>query len=189
MAELETLKNQINPHFLFNALNTIYYKIDRVNAPARLMVEHFSSLLRYQLYESNEASVEIEKELKFISDYIELQKERLSQNVAINYNELTNAKGFFIAPFILMPLVENCFKHVSQNADEENLITVKSKLENGWFYFTTFNTRAQNADESSTGIGLANVRKRLDLIYPGKYTLAADGAGEVFNLLLEINIG
>ncbi|MES2107331.1 MAG: histidine kinase [Bacteroidota bacterium] len=96
IAELESLKNQINPHFLFNALNTIYYKIDRVNTPARLMVEQFSSLLRYQLYECDIPQVEIKKELHFITNYIELQKERLSESIEFNYTGFNGIGGFLL---------------------------------------------------------------------------------------------
>ncbi len=182
------LKNQINPHFLFNALNTIYYKIDKANTPARLMVEQFSSLLRYQLYECNEAEVAIEQELKFIADYIELQRERLSQKVAIACDDLKNVKGFFIAPFILMPLVENCFKHVSQHRNKENTITVTCKEENGYFYFGTINTIDKNGAPNKPGIGLSNVAKRLDLIYPEKYSLLTEVEDEMFKLRLKIKI-
>jgi LytS/YehU family sensor histidine kinase len=187
-AELEMLKNQINPHFLFNALNTIYYKIERTNAPARLMVERFSSLLRYQLYECNVAEVEIEKELKFISGYIELQKERLSQNVTVEANGLKSMKSFFVAPFILMPLVENCFKHVSQYKDKANIIAFNGELNEGWFCFKTVNTVEPPTGTDKTGIGLSNVKKRLDLIYPGKYSLTAENDNEFFSVLLKIKI-
>ena len=187
-AELEMLKNQINPHFLFNALNTIYYKIDRANTPARLMVEQFSSLLRYQLYECNEAEVAIEQELKFIVDYIELQRERLSQKVTIAFDDLKNVKGFFIAPFILMPLVENCFKHVSQHRNKENMIIVTCKEEDEYFYFGTINTMNKNGMHDKPGIGLTNVAKRLDLIYPEKYSLLTENGDEMFKLRLKINI-
>ena len=187
-AELEMLKNQINPHFLFNALNTIYYKIDKTNTPARLMVEQFSSLLRYQLYDCNEAKVAIEQELKFIADYIELQRERLSQNVTITSRDLKNVSGFFIAPFILMPLVENCFKHVSQHRNKENTITVTCKEEDGYFYFGTINTMDKNRAHSKPGIGLTNVAKRLDLIYPQENSLLTGIEDEMFKLRLKINI-
>jgi len=188
IAELEMLKNQINPHFLFNALNTIYYKIDRINAPARLMVERFSSLLRYQLYECNEAEVNIEKELKFVADYIELQKERLSKNVTVNYKALKNVKDARIAPFILMPLAENCFKHVSQYQDKENMISINSNLRNGWFCFETVNTIQPSSGNRSAGIGLENVKKRLDLVYQGKHSLTTGIKDGCFNLALKIKV-
>jgi len=187
LAELEMLKNQINPHFLFNALNTIYYKIDKVNPSARMMVEQFSSMLRYQLYECNGAEIEIEKELKFITNYIELQKERQGQLTLVEC-DLKTAMGFFIAPFILMPLVENCFKHVSQNGNHKNLITINGKTEGDWFIFETANTIDANQQPTDTGIGLVNVKKRLDLIYPDKHFLSVETKDEVFRLTLRIKV-
>jgi LytS/YehU family sensor histidine kinase len=152
------------------------------------MVERFSSLLRYQLYECNEAEVKIEKELKFIADYIELQKERVSKDLNITYDDLKNIKGFIIAPFILMPIVENCFKHVSLNQYKENSIDIHCKVENGWFHFETINNVGQLEQESKAGIGLVNVRKRLYLIYPEKHILNIDNTGEIFKLVLKINV-
>jgi LytS/YehU family sensor histidine kinase len=188
IAELETLKNQINPHFLFNALNTIYYKIDRVNTPARLMVEQFSSLLRYQLYECDVPEVEIEKELKFIVNYVELQKERLSESITVGYDGLKNTTGFLIAPFILMPLVENCFKHVSQSKDGKNVINIICGLAGDWFTFETVNTVNPQVTADKSGIGLGNVQKRLELIYPGRHSLTIDSENENFKLTLTIKI-
>ena len=179
-AELEMLKSQINPHFLFNALNTIYYKIERSNAPARGMVEKFSSLLRYQLYECNEIEVPVEKELKFITDYIELQKERFGTIVQVNYDTAQNVKGFFIPPFLLMPLVENCFKHISQYPDKENHIGIQALLQSDFFFFGTTNTVSEAGDGNKTGIGLENVSKRLKLIYPGKHSLAIEKKDGIF---------
>jgi two-component system LytT family sensor kinase len=187
-SELEMHKNQINKHFLFNALNTIYYKIDRVNAPARLMVEQFSSLLHYQLYECNNPVVSIENEMNFITDYIEIQRERFNNELKIVYADLKNAKDFSIAPFILMPLVENCFKHVSQFKDKENLIVIKCKKELGCFYFSTMNTVAPVKRNDAEGIGLVNVRDRLNIIYHAAFNLETENAGEIFKLDLKINV-
>jgi two-component system LytT family sensor kinase len=185
---LEMRKHQINRHFLFNALNTIYYKIDRVNAPARLMVEQFSSLLRYQLYECNDPVVTIENEMKFITDYIEIQKERFDAKLTINYTDLDKVKDFSIAPFILMPLVENCFKHISQFADKENSIIIQCKKETGCFYFSTVNTVGSVRQNEPDGIGLVNVKSRLQLIYPAAFHLETANTGELFRLNLKINL-
>ena len=113
-SELEILKNQINPHFIFNALNTIYYKIDRSNGAARTLTEQFSALLRYQLYECNETGVEIEKEICFIENYVGLQRERSGDTVRVSCSGFGSMAGFTIPPHVLAPLVENCFKHVSR---------------------------------------------------------------------------
>ncbi|MEO8404526.1 MAG: histidine kinase, partial [Chitinophagaceae bacterium] len=119
-SELDRLKNQINPHFLFNALNTIYYKIDRTNQPARETLQQFSKMLRYQLYECEKPSIELEQELRFLLSYIELQKERMNDNYRLEYKGFDKVSGLSIAPFLLLPIIENCFKHVSQWTDREN---------------------------------------------------------------------
>jgi two-component system LytT family sensor kinase len=119
-AELQSLKNQINPHFLFNALNTIYYKIDRSNISARDTLQRFSEMLRYQLYDCDKEMIGIDKELLFLQSYIELQKERLNGNYEVVYRGFDSVKEFQISPFLLLPLVENCFKYVSSYADQLN---------------------------------------------------------------------
>jgi LytS/YehU family sensor histidine kinase len=187
-ATLEMLKNQISPHFLFNALNTIYYKIDRDNSPARSMVEMFSSLLRYQLYECNEAEVDIQKELRSLANYIELQKERANKPLSVVVDGGGFAADFHIAPFILMPIVENCFKHVSQSAGPDNFIKIAYGLkDDGWFSFETTNTIGSEAPHNN-GIGLPNIKKRLDLIYPGRYSLNAGAHDSIFKLDLKIRV-
>jgi two-component system LytT family sensor kinase len=174
LSELELLKHQINPHFLFNALNTIYYKIDRGNPSARETLERFSSMLRYQLYECDAPFVEVEKELSFLLSYVHLQRERLNDNYTITCWGLEEVKGFSISPFLLMPLVENCFKHVSSDPERGNYISIECRAKGNSFFFRTGNTHITTASErpdKKAGIGLENVKKRLDLLYPGRHEL------------------
>ncbi|MFM9837501.1 MAG: sensor histidine kinase [Cyclobacteriaceae bacterium] len=186
LTELELLKEQINPHFLFNALNTIYYKIDRNNTEGRETLQRFSNMLRYQLYECNKLLVEIENELSFIKSYIELQKERLNKNYTVNYTGFEEIKGVLVSPFLLLPLVENCFKHVSDYPEKENNITINCKLEKDIFWFTTLNTKASDQVSKESGIGLANIKKRLQLIYPNKYELEIKNTVELFSVKLKL---
>jgi len=169
LSELELLKHQINPHFLFNALNTIYYKIDRSNGPARETLQQFSDMLRYQLYECNKPLVAIEKELQFIRGYVELQRERLNDNYIVSCEGFDEAAGLELSPFLLMPLVENCFKHVSHYTEQENSITIRCSREGSILMFTTHNTAVAGAS-GKNGIGLENVKKRLELTYPDRHT-------------------
>ncbi|HZE82764.1 MAG TPA: histidine kinase [Puia sp.] len=171
LSELETLRAQIHPHFLFNALNTIYYKIDRSNPQARATLQRFSNMLRYQLYDCNKPFIEVEKEFLFIQSYVELQQERMNNNYRITCMGFDEMKGFVISPFLLMPLVENCFKHVSDHREEENRISIDCGMEDNTFWLRTCNTVATDTGTGSTGIGLKNIRQRLQLIYPGKHEL------------------
>jgi two-component system, LytTR family, sensor kinase len=186
--EVDNLKNQINPHFLFNALNTIYYKIDKTNAPARELTEQFSSLLRYQLYECNEPRVLVEKELKLIRNYIELQKERLSQDTKVTFCEKGDAKNIMIPPYLLLPLIENCFKHVSHFTDQENSIDIITEVKNNSFSLCTTNTFAADVKSDQKGIGLTNIKKRLELVCQGKYTFKTIKEGHKFGVELILDI-
>jgi len=170
LSELELLKQQINPHFLFNALNTIYYKIDRSNRPARDILQQFSGMLRYQLYECDKAFVDIAHELAFIRTYVVLQQQRLNDNYTVCCDGFEDIKGFSLSPFLLMPLVENCVKHVSSYADRPNTIIIRCSTEGKSFLFYTCNSIAPGMPEGG-GIGLLNIRRRLELLYPGRHTL------------------
>jgi two-component system, LytTR family, sensor kinase len=190
LSELEMLRQQVNPHFLFNALNTIYYKIDRANGQARETLQRFSNMLRYQLYECNNAFVEVEKELLFLRSYVDLQKERLNDNYKITCGEMDQIQHFLISPFLLMPLVENCFKHVSGHPDKENAIFIDCCMEEGAFRFYTRNSVIDGLepDSGSDGIGLENVRRRLELVYPGRYELITGRKGLCFEASLRIMV-
>ncbi len=187
-AELDLLKNQVNPHFLFNALNTIFYKIERTNQPARETLEKFSKMLRYQLYECNSEYIAIEKELEFLNSYIDLQKERLNENYTIVYKGFNEVKGLQISPFLLMPIVENCFKHVSKSVAKENYICIKCRKDVDVFYLQTTNTVDLKPAREQGGIGLESIRKRLNLVYPGVHELTTENNTGTFELLLKIKL-
>jgi two-component system LytT family sensor kinase len=191
LSELEWLKQQVNPHFLFNALNTVYYKIDRSNGQARETLQRFSSMLRYQLYECNNVLVEVEKELLFLRSYIDLQKERLNDNYKITCGEMNGVQNFLISPFLMMPLIENCFKHVSCHPDKENTIVIDWGMEEGTFRLYTRNSISEDLQPDSVtgGIGLKNVRRRLGLVYPGRHELITGRKGLFYEASLRIKIG
>lgn len=187
-SELEVLKNQINPHFIFNALNTLYYKIDRSNGAARKLTEQFSALVRYQLYECNEAVVHIEKEICFIENYVGLQRERSGDLVRVSCSGFGSMAGFTIPPHVLAPLVENCFKHVSRFEDRENFITLTCRLEEGRFHFRALNSYDPVRKSERSGIGLANTRKRLELLCHDRFTLSTAENGNHFETTLTLSI-
>lgn len=187
-SELEILKNQINPHFLFNVLNTLYYKIDRSNGAARALTRQFSDLLRYQLYECNEAGVEIEKEICFIGNYVGLQKERSGDLVRVTCSGFGSMAGFTIPPHVLAPLVENCFKHVSHFEDRENFIMLSCSLEGRLFHFRALNSFDPAKKNEWSGIGLANTRKRLELLCHDRFTLSTVENGNHFETTLTLAI-
>lgn len=188
--ELNFLKSQINPHFLFNSLNTIYFLIDKQNAEARQTLLQFSHLLRYQLYDCNSNTIEIEKEVRYLEDYIRLQELRKDSLYEVQVKVGEDVKGFRITPLLLAPLVENAFKHISHHNDGRNFIHVALNRTNGTFQFVVENSKddQQRCTEPQGGIGLNNVKRRLELIYPGKHHLNIHNKADTFTIELNLEL-
>lgn len=190
-AELNFLKSQINPHFLFNSLNAVYFLIDRNNTEARKALHKFSDMLRYQLYEIKDEKIPIEKEISYLKDYIDLQKLR-SENCSVQLNVASNMKSFYIEPLLLIPLVENSFKHLSHFSNGNmNEILIDLDKQNGEMKFDIRNTtegKPMGLVQPGGGIGLANVRRRLELLYPQKHQLSVSENGKWFDVQLKIKM-
>lgn len=189
-AELNFLKSQINPHFLFNSLNSVYFLIDKDNPEARDALHKFSDMLRYQLYECNGDRIPIEKELDYLRDYVDLQKLRRETHDEVQFECAENVKGFSIEPLLLIPFVENSFKHLSHfNSGKKNLVTINASRANGEFTFSVANTIEYTSTKKPIGgIGLKNVRRRLELLYDGKHELTISEAENLFTVKLKIKI-
>ena len=195
-AELNFLKSQINPHFLFNSLNSVYFLIDKNNIDARDALHKFSDMLRYQLYEMNDDTVPVEKEIQYLQDYIALQKLRKDDHYTIEFNCSPDVKGFFIEPLLLIPFVENACKHISHHKNKLNFINLQLGMVKGQFNFTIENSkehahvalRFEKITEKHSGIGLANVKRRLVLLYPGKHILEIKNEANSFTVVLELKI-
>lgn len=187
--ELQFLKSQINPHFLFNSLNSIYFLIDKQNTAARKTLLQFADLLRYQLYDCNTASIEIEKELAYLNDYVKLQEIRKNNNYEITLDGDENMTGFRITPLLLIPFVENAFKHISHHTGKKNFIHITLKKQNNSFQFNLVNSKDNHkSTEPQSGIGMANVKRRLELIYPGKHQLTIEDGEEVYAVQLNLDV-
>lgn len=189
-AELNFLRSQINPHFLFNSLNAIYFLIDKHNTAARQTLLQFSDLLRYQLYDCNEDTIGIEKEVAYLQDYIRLQQLRKDQHYDVQVSVDPAVNGFSITPLLLIPFVENAFKHLSHHTDRRNYVVVSMSRRNGSFQFVVENSKEpwQRSTEPSGGIGLNNVKRRLELLYPGKYELQIDHNDATFKVALNLQL-
>jgi two-component system, LytTR family, sensor kinase len=187
-AELDYLKAQINPHFVFNAINTIYFQIDKQNTTARETLSVFSDLLRYQLYECNGDQIAIEKEVTYLRNYVAMQKLRRDEQYQIMLTADQSLTGFSIAPLLIIPFVENAFKHVS-HYPQGNAIRIELSKKDDRFYLTVFNTRDDHQPDSShEGIGLKNVKRRLALLYPQHHMLDIRADEHSFKVSLEIKI-
>ena len=191
-AELGFLKSQINPHFLFNSINAVYFLIDKNNAEARQALHKFSDMLRYQLYEIKDEKIPIEKEISFIRDYIDVQRLRREANCSIKLNVDNNVHGFFIEPLLLVPFVENSFKHLSHySSGRMNEIKIDIARQNGEMTFVISNTtegKQVNEIKQQGGIGLPNVKRRLELLYPQKYNLDIHQHDGWFDVELKMKI-
>ncbi len=187
--ELNFLKSQINPHFVFNSLNSIYFLIDKANTPARQSLHKFSDMLRYQLYEMNGDKVPIEKEVQYLKDYMDLQQLRKDENYAVQFNCGEEVKGFFIAPLLLIPFIENAFKHISHHNGKMNFVKVDLSTKVDVFIFSCSNSKDnQKTTEQHGGIGLSNVKRRLELLYPGKHELSIVASETDFSVQLNLQI-
>lgn len=169
-AELAFLKSQINPHFLFNSLNSIYslaYQHSD-NTPGAIL--KLSEIMRYMLYESNDNKVALEKELQYLQNYIDLQKIRFGDKAFIDFKIQGKVDDQRIVPLLLIAFIENAFKHGVAN-DAASAIKLLINIEDTRLYFYIRNKKHSNNRDAAGGIGLSNVKRRLDLLYPGKYNL------------------
>jgi LytS/YehU family sensor histidine kinase len=189
-AELNFLKSQINPHFLFNSLNSVYFLIDKRNADARQALSKFSDMLRYQLYECNDAKISIEKEISYLNDYVALQKLRREPYDDVHFTCSENVKDFLIEPLLLMPFVENSFKHLSHFSNgKKNIVQISADRTNGEFCFSVVNTIEYKSNKDPVGgIGLKNVKRRLELLYNGRHQLELGEDEDLFKVQLKIKI-
>jgi sensor histidine kinase YesM len=188
-SQLQLLKAQVHPHFLFNTLNNIYSHTQNTAPVASQLVMGLSDMLRFMLYECNQAQVPLSKELKLIKDYISLEQIRYDDQLDVHVDLPGDTGNLAIAPLLLLPLVENCFKHGTSHMLEQPWLNLQVTLENNRMYAKLMNGKAKVvATNNYTGIGILNVRKRLELLYPGKHELTITDAEDVFivNLWVEL---
>lgn len=184
-AELSFLKSQINPHFLFNSLNSIYSLAYQKSDTTPEAILKLSEIMRYMLYECNDNKVELSKELQYLQNYIDLQKIRFANKAYINFDVTGEVTNQHIVPLLLISFIENAFKHGVAN-DEASPISLKINIEDGHLYFFIRNKKHAHNRDSSGGIGLANVRRRLDLLYPGKYNLDIRDEADTYTVQLSL---
>lgn len=185
--ELSLLKSQINPHFFFNTLNNLYALSLAKSDEVPSVILKLSDLMRYVLETSKKKFVGLESEIEFLKNYIELEKLRLENNCDITFNVSGDISNFSIAPMLLVPFVENCFKHGVSASKETEFINIDAKLSGSQFTFSCENSKPVNGisnTEKSHGMGLSNVKRRLELIYPGKHELDIINERDIFKIKL-----
>jgi sensor histidine kinase YesM len=189
-SQLQLLKAQVHPHFLFNTLNNIYSHTQNTSPVASKLVSGLSDMLRFMLYECNQPLVPLSKELKLIQDYINLEQIRYGNKLELHLDIPDKTNDLQIAPLLMLPLVENCFKHGTSNMLEQPWINLQIDLDGKQMHMKLLNGKAGDPSSSSMqrGIGIQNVRKRLELLYPGKHELNITDEADVFIVNLKIEL-
>jgi len=184
--ELNFLRAQFNPHFLFNSINSIYGYIDKSNKEARNMLLVFSDMLRYQLYECTVDYIDIDRELNYIRNYIAIQKSRIDERIKVSFYSGKIDGNIKIAPFLLISFIENAFKYVGFNEYGNNKIEISITYNDAMIFFTITNTKDTFTVQSkrSSGLGIANAKRRLELLYPHRHELTIIEKDESFEVIL-----
>jgi hypothetical protein len=189
-AELQLLKAQVHPHFLFNTLNNIYSFTQTTSPAGAAMIANLSHMLRYILYEGNRPLVPLSKEVELLRTYIGLERVRYGSGLDVHLDTPIIVEDLHIAPLILLPLVENCFKHGVSNIVENPWINMNISIDGDWMTMKLINGKAPgySTEKSATGIGLKNVQKRLTLLYPGKHFIKLTDEEDVFIVDLKMEL-
>ncbi|GET24564.1 sensor histidine kinase [Prolixibacter sp. NT017] len=188
--ELKALKGQINPHFLFNSLNSIYSLALSHSEKTPEIVLKLSDIMRYIIYEANVDRVILSKEIQYLKDYIELQKLRTDNRATITFEITGDPENVRIAPLLFFPLIENSFKHGIKGATSQSFVHIDLQMMEDHVTLIVENNKGITDDvekKEYKGIGLANVKKRLEMIYPGAHQLKITDGEETFKVELTIN--
>ncbi len=188
-AQIASLKSQINPHFLFNTLNNIYATAIDSSPKTADMIDKLSEMMRYTMKDTQQDFVLLEDEINYISNFIELQRLRLDRSVKLEYLCPANLPALRIAPMLLIPFIENAFKH-GVNSEQKSRIRIEISVDRTEFQLTVSNTRVdiQRDISERSGLGIENTRHRLNLIYPSRHLLVIDDTGKDFFVSLYISL-
>ncbi|RYG33639.1 MAG: hypothetical protein EOO01_33005 [Chitinophagaceae bacterium] len=184
-AEVNFLKQQINPHFLFNTLNSIYSQAHARSENTEFSILKLSELLRYSLYDSGADYVPLTEDIQYINNYIDLQRLRLSPKVQLHYKVGGYPDGKFIAPLLLINFIENAFKH-GISYTQPSVITVDIKIFEETLTLTVSNPIVEKDSFAPGGLGLKNVTRRLELLYPNQYKLLFHHSGDQYTVNLKV---
>lgn len=187
--QLSYLQAQINPHFLFNVLNSIYSLIINRSEHAADAVVKLSSIMRYVISEAAQSTVPLHKEIKYVSNYIELQRLRLAKNIKLDFNVAIEASEKQITPLILLPFIENAFKHgVSMEEACEINISIAVERDTLTLKVTNKKIKVNSTEKPESGMGIENTMKRLQLVYPGRHSIRMDDNDKFFAVELNIQL-
>ena len=187
-AELQLLKAQVHPHFLFNTLNNIYsFSLYKSPKTPELILK-LSSLLSYMLYDCKAEEVRLEKEVEIMKNYIDLEKERYGDNIDISWNVEGDIRDIFISPLLMLAFLENAFKHGASEQIEKPWMGVDISVANNILKFKLTNSKNEYISHSNNGIGINNVKKRLEFLYPDNHELKINDEGDFFAISLMVKL-
>lgn len=191
-SELKFLRSQINPHFLFNTLNNLYALTLKKSDDAPEIVLKLSEMMRYMLYECNERRVPLQKEVAYMKNYLDLERLRQHESIDIHFNLTGEVSDQTIAPLLLIPFIENSFKHGLSSQINHGWVNIDMHVEGAKLRFTIENSKGpaqpKQVHRKAGGIGLVNVRRRLNLIYDDHYHLKISNEPNVYRVTLDLNL-
>jgi LytS/YehU family sensor histidine kinase len=188
--ELSLLRSQVSPHFMFNVLNNMVSLARKKSDVLEPSLIKLSSLMRYMLYEADEDKVPLQKETEYLQSYIDLQQQRFGKNVTIQVALETDDTCYEIEPMLLIPFVENAFKH-GTGMITDAMIDIRLYTRDGMLFFSVrnrFNKDSSEIKDKTSGIGLTNVKRRLNLLYGDNYVLHIDKKDDWFIVSLQLNL-
>ncbi len=178
--ELKHLQSQVNPHFFFNMLNNLYGLVDKDSEKAKTLILKLSEMMRYSIYEGQEAQVTLGKEIEFLRNYMELHRMRYHKNISIDFDVQVENQHLKLAPLLFIILVENAFKHGVEKLRQHAFVKVAITSEQHTVSLTVENNFDGEEEKGETGIGLQNLKRRLELAYPKKHYLTHSVKGTVY---------
>lgn len=190
-AELNFLKAQINPHFLFNTLNNLYYLAYTKSPNTPEVIAKLSQMMRYMIYDSNYPQVPLSKEIEYMENYISLERLRLNDQIPINFKVEGDPKTFMVTPLIFITFLENAFKHGVSNNNPKAWVNLSIQLKGNECIYEVENSKVvsiKTESEDKSGIGLQNVKRRLELSYPDRYELVVNNLPDQYNVKLKITL-
>ncbi len=190
-AELNFLRAQINPHFLFNTLNNLYYLAYSKSDNTTEVISRLSQMMRYMIYESNHEKVLLSKEIEYMQNYISLEQLRLNNEVPIQFTIEGEPENIWVAPLIFITFLENAFKHGVSNKNTGAWVNILIRMNGKQCTYRVENSKqpvATDSKEGKSGIGLQNVQRRLELSYPNQYQLKAEDKPDRYTVQLDITL-
>jgi len=189
VAELNFLKAQINPHFLFNTLNNLYYLAYSKSDNTTEVIDKLSKMMRYMIYDSNHPKVSLSKEIEYMQNYVSLERLRLNNEIPIDFEVQGDISENTIAPLIFITFLENAFKHGVNNGKKNCWVKVSVMIQGKQCTYIVSNSKVtESVSESKSGIGLSNIKRRLELSYPENHELHVEDLDDKYSVQLKLNL-